>query len=326
MLGRPTVQRVAAPAARPVIQRAPIDLTRPTAKEASKKSFWSSFSWSSADEKFIKDYQKIQQILTNEVLFKPALRQLEGDVNELLTLDSERLPDRSNLGSLTTYRPYAQYLELVLLRNEQKFGVNVALPEVGKLRAAPVYTKTLSGPVFSELSNYALLAQDPGAYASHGEFSHRIQWYIIFFYAETFENKPRDLVMNMTNHRYNPIKEAWPTDDVLPPGISGTGPAVEGSGSLWDALLDRQINPGRYRWDTEGLTTPEMLTAFLTGDRADTDVVQGHAWAAANLPTLATIIEARKSQVETEGDTPAEHERRAGARGYSQYREGVWVK
>ena len=83
----------------------------------------------------------------------------------------------------TSYdKRYTQLLATVLRRQEAKHGLN---PSIGTQAELPlgdgkVYMAGIASPkVFSSLLSRYIFFKDVGAHPGHGEYSHRIQWYLI---------------------------------------------------------------------------------------------------------------------------------------------------
>lgn len=276
-----------------MVQRDPIDIVDPN----KKSSRWIPIS--NEYDRLIPDYQTIQKLLTSAAEFEPALKRLEQEVKA----EKGKSPDP---------------LDTVLLRYENANGINKALSE--ELQpGAPMYTATLSAEVFIKMSQFAVIPQDPGAYAAHGPYSHRIQWYVIFFYKDRLKTELPVLLQKMTSEEMKPRAEAWPKQQTM----DGEAPVQEGSGTMWDALLDRQHADKKYVYAKDGITHPEMLTAALTGLRGASDA---NAALQAIAPTVAEIVTAAYDLVVTTGDKAPEHRARAEKQGYTAFVPDVYVR
>ncbi|NJK65801.1 MAG: DUF4157 domain-containing protein [Microcoleus sp. SU_5_3] len=272
-----------------VVQRKPINIVNPDKKSGRWNPFKNQY------DKFIEDYQTIQQILTQPKLYTRALEYLNNLVEQkALSSSGEEKVD---------------LLDEVLLEKELQNGINLPfLPEM--LPGAPRYTATLTAEEFYKMSQNTVIPQDSGAYQGHGEYTHRIQWFVILFYKREFNNEPSDLLKNMTNPEYKPLKNSWP---VLP-GLEDQGGAPEGSGSMWDALLDRQHNPSTYSLEEDGITHPEMFMDALIGSRGDRDSSNRLSEIA---PLVASIVKKRYDMWTEFGDTDAKHREKIEDEGYS---------
>jgi len=185
---------------------------------------------------------------------------------------------------------------------------------------APVYTSTLSSEAFAKMSAQSVIAQDPGAYAGHGPYSHRIQWYIILSYYKSFKHPPNVLLKNMINPEFNPKTESWPLV-----GAEGYQQAIpEGGGTMWDALLDRQHGDSDYDFDLDGLTHPEMLTAGFTGGR-DTSSANARLQEAA--PNVSRVVSEKYRAMQAGGGgTQSQNREAAQSAGLVELYDDVWLK
>jgi hypothetical protein len=188
------------------------------------------------------------------------------------------------------------------------------------LPGAPVYTATLKLEPFLEMSKYAVIPQDPGAYKGHGPYSHRIQWFVIFFYykKKRLSTPPKVLLEKMPSEAMKPPEKAWPKLESL----EGLKQTPEGSGTMWDALLDRQHADKEYVYAEDGITHPEMLTAALTGKRDTSDANKKLMQVA---PNVAKIVTAAYDLFITT-DTVDSHRDWAIKAGYVEYAKDVYVR
>jgi Domain of unknown function (DUF4157)/Family of unknown function (DUF5636) len=281
-----------------LVQRQPINIV-------DRWKTWNPFT-AYTYNKLIGDYQTIQNILTDPRQFEPALQALDAEVK------AEQ--DRAENGE----RPASDdYLDEVLLKHENARGINLALgPDV--LPGAPVYTATLDPQSFEHMSQYAVIPQDPGAYASHGPYSHRLQWFVIFYHQKKLKNSPKELLQQMSSSTMKPPEGAWP----LVQGPEGPPQhRPEGGGTMWDALLDRQHKS--YTYAKDGITHPEMLTAAFTGKRPTSDANEKLRNKA---PHLAKIITDTYDLMESEGARSEANQKRAVQQGYEAYMPNVYVK
>ena len=218
-----------------VLQPKKVDLTDP------KQTTWSLVK--NEYEKFLYDYKLIQSWLTDKTYFVPALK----------ALDAELARSRDTQKKLTN----------VLLKREQFYGLN--------REGAPIYTAVLSGPEFVAMNKKGVLPKDHVT-PDHGEFTHRLHWYIVLYNATknftkqpsgVFYNNVLNLLMKTTLKAYKPPQENWPT-------VGGMKGAYEtNTFSMWEALFDRRPFEGLYSLQEDWLTCPEMFTALLVPKNVD---------------------------------------------------------
>ncbi|WPB72860.1 LirA/MavJ family T4SS effector [Archangium violaceum] len=188
-------------------------------------------------EKYLYDFKLIQTWLTDKSYFVPALKALDGELAR--STDAKK--------KLTN----------ILLRREQFYGINIS--------GAPIYTDVLSGPEFVSMNRKGVLPKDHVT-AEHGEFTHRLHWYIVLYNATSgfikqpstvFYNSVINLLKKTTMSAYKPPKAGWPT-------LQGTTDGYETTTfSMWEALFDRRPFAGQYSLEEDWLTCPEMFTALL---------------------------------------------------------------
>jgi Family of unknown function (DUF5636) len=195
-------------------------------------------------------------------------------------------------------------LQRVLQREENRDGFNsteVALPLELLGKAKVGQTPTLTGFFHPESFNAILLKQgyhwkDPGAGIAHGEFTHRIQWFII----------GRASQSGAYATRYNPIKLYQSL--ALPPCI-GTStwvdsktdaatiasrmqgvPEVFGKRTMWDLLVDCITDSSKaFGPRSPTFRCPEVLNlALINGG--------GKQWIKDNLPVLSNYLRARNTK------------------------------
>ncbi|REG22893.1 uncharacterized protein DUF4157 [Archangium gephyra] len=229
----PDVHLLGSPAPRPagrvVLQPAKVKLVDP--KQTTRSPFKNEY------EKYLYDYTLIQTWLTDKAYFVPALKALDAELAR--SADTQK--------KLTN----------VLLKREQFHGLN--------REGAPIYTAVLSGPEFVAMNKKGVLPKDHVT-PDHGEFTHRLHWYIVLHNAtkgftkqpaSVFYNGVLPLLMKTTQRVYKPPKENWPI-------LEGTKDSRETDTlSMWEALFDRRPFPGLYSIQEDWLTCPEMFTALL---------------------------------------------------------------
>lgn len=193
--------------------------------------------------KLIEDLVKIQSSLITKGKYEAGLKYLEDQL-------AKRKGGKGNLRKVLTEE---------LAEKETKCGFTPG---------APVYWKVLTPQVFEEISKEGRLFKDVGAGFQHGEYTHRIQWYVVLYnwtngFETGFEGKvqqpgaygynypPKELLrkINLSGLDIN-NKNLWPRGE------------VSGFGGAWDALFDRN-NSELFKFDFYGLTSPEALNAML---------------------------------------------------------------
>jgi hypothetical protein len=255
--------------------------------------------WNEYDA-WMADFQFIQRCMMEPALYRPALAALEDAVF--------REPRRA-----TEARDDAAPLDRVLLAREQRYGINPGA------RGAPIYTRTLPGPVFSEMSQLSVVATDPGAGAAHGAYTHRIQWWVIMHHAKELKHSPAELVRKAIDPEVRPPDANWPQTSRVP-GIDEPQPVPELRGALWDALFDRtvpQTYPDLFNTRELGISHPELFTReILAGNHRELDEVAriiraqvGRNWGGGGAAGDAVTTEAALT-----------------APTYARHREGVYFK
>lgn len=196
-----------------VIQRKPVDLD----------AVLNRYKGEERSEKVLQDSIRVRDFLSQEQSFLPAIRQLEADL-----VEEEKQYGGANkkLGK----DPFSKALSNVLSKREAAAGLG---------ESVPIYTDILGTKAFQTMAAESRLMKDVGAGDLHGEFTHRIQWYVVLYNMsqgftkdlsdnapDKFNYTPADLLREI-NMAEVEIKEAdWPK------GI------VEGGGHLWDAVFD----------------------------------------------------------------------------------------
>jgi hypothetical protein len=92
--------------------------------------------------------------------------------------------------------------------------------------------------------------KDPGVPGNHGEYTHRLQWYLL-------ANALKDVVKE-------PVKQFMRIGGVIDPNKENA------PSGLWDALFDRNDGEGSTKFKVQGNVTdcrsPESLTKFIVDD------------------------------------------------------------
>lgn len=200
-------------------------------------------------EKFLADYTLIQRWMTTPGEFLPALRSLEGELSKSTDVKKK--------------------LTSVLHRRELQFGINTD--------GAPMYTAVLNGPEFVAMSKKGVLPKDHVT-PEHGEFTHRMHWYILFHnatqgftrdWSNVFYNSPATLLKNAPLRAYGPPKTGWPN----PYGVKDSYETT--TFSMWEALFDRRPFDVAYTCDVDWISCPEMFMALLLPN-AETGNIAGY--------------------------------------------------
>ena len=258
-----------------------------------------------------------------------ALQQLEQDINAQWKMSKAEEPN-------------SRHLTRALAVREKQCGLGSAVSN---------YTRLLSADDFTSQARKGALFNDYGALVAamtHGEFTHRIQWYILMFgmsggfsaniAAEPpkgFHFTPKDLLINI-----NLGGVELEHEDV---GDSGVRPTNQKEGhTLWDVLFDRSGlgNGGMDIKDKDiGVTDPERLMLMLD-DRSPEVApkayreIFGHL--SKNAPALSHIVskrtrlrrqQAKDSKFNTNDlDTEAYEKRKLATGRYHMEGEGILVR
>ena len=255
-------------------------------------------AWNDYD-KWIADFQVVQQCMMDPGLYRPALAKLEEEVFKARRRGTEGRDDEAPL-------------DRVLLAMEQKYGINLG-------RGAPIYTRTLPGPVFSEMSQLSVVATDPGAGAAHGAYTHRIQWWVVLNYADRLRHSPAELVRKAIDPEVRPPDANWPQTSRVA-GIADPQPVPEIRGALWDALFDRTVSqtfPDLFNTRALGISHPELFTREILAGRHP------------ELDEVAAIIRAQVERNWGGGGSANDAvltEAALTAPGHTRHREGVYFK
>lgn len=198
-------------------------------RDDKKSSFFSS---KNEYEKFLYNFKLIQTWMTNRAEFLPALTHLNDVV--------------AKTGKLTAE----------LLSREQQHGLNAA-------GQAPIYTDVLDGTEFVAMNARGVVPKDHVT-PEHGEYTHRLHWYIVLYKASrgftrapsaVFYNTPLRILKACTKKDYSPPKPGWPE--------VGTDVFETNTFSMWEALFDRRPFPEVYSLAEDHISCPEMFTALL---------------------------------------------------------------
>ena len=213
-------------------------------------------------DKYWKDFERIQDILTTSTLFLPALKLLE---NELASGMKKGLSD-------------------ILLKKERDNGIN--------MYGAPIYIGVLAGEddfAFKKHDERAMgkpnIAKDYVT-PQHGDYTHRIHWYIIMCYCKDgalhtrypLAQQPQELLKRTAWPSFAVPRHRWP-DDKNPSMFEGEEDGlinleakrrieIPNKGYiigeyLWVALFDRLCERKNYTFLEDGITQPEVFTSLL---------------------------------------------------------------
>jgi hypothetical protein len=186
----------------------------------------------------------------------PALRQLEQDIHE-------------QLGMSSAEEPNSRHLTRALAVREKQCGLEPTMAN---------YTQILSPSDFMKEASKGALFNDWGAITvamTHGEYTHRIQWYILMYGMskgfkdaidkkppEGFNFTPKELLKNI-----NLTKIEFKQDEV---GKAG----MRTDHNMWDVLFDRPSLGVEGSWKQEneeiGVADPERFMIMLD-NREDID-------------------------------------------------------
>ena len=201
-----------------------------------------------------KDYRRIQQIMLNRDNFLSLADVLNTDVAQERNNDEAVERDKYGLRDKGV-------LARVLRTKEQSHGFRAAPREI------PIWTGVVSEATFLNTISQGHVMKDVGVSFQHGEYTHRIQWYIVMV----------DYEQNGALYHKTPL-ELYKTIYRLGPTARPTGNRM----NMWDCLFDRasfddwgehQVtypDPGNYFMArTPGsvfdcvFTCPENLNAYL---------------------------------------------------------------
>lgn len=176
-----------------------------------------------------------QTTLTTSDLYEPALVALNNELKEYITVNVE-------MRRKSPWRAFIDALTNVLGRLERKYGIGGGLP---------IYYGVLSAESFGEMATQGKLFKDVGAGNLHGEYTHRLQWYILLYYCEKDSNylgiTPREFLIGINTLGLKLSKKEFANN-------------IEGFGTLWDAVFDRErsrVGKG------DGVTCPEVFNEGL---------------------------------------------------------------
>lgn len=240
------------------------------------------FSSKNEYEKFLYDFKLIQTWMTNRVEFLPALKHLNDVVDRTKQLTAE------------------------LLRREQEYGLNAG-------GQAPIYTDVLSGAEFVAMNARGVLPKDHVT-PEHGEYTHRLHWYIVLYKASSgftkapsavFYNTPLQILKASTKKDYKPPKQGWPE---VASGFYETS-----TFSMWEALFDRRPFPDVYSLAEDHISCPEMFTALLVPpDKDRRPTLFGYQELALKVPRQATHYSLVPSLPALSQVITARYDKRAG--------------
>ncbi|MCP3099950.1 hypothetical protein LZ198_13830 [Myxococcus sp. K15C18031901] len=218
----------------------------------------------------------------------------------------------------TDYGPGLAHLEQQLVRYLETQGtlkkalttaLQAAEVSCGLNPMAPIYMRFLTAEEFGRYGGQGMLFKDVGAGYLHGEYTHRLQWYVIFHAMSSgftedvkgvaprgWNYTPLQLLIGINTAGVKLKPSDWPMDP-------------EGNQGFWDALLDRGAgyHPG-FAPDVDGIANPEVFSTQLM-DRAwlaenhgglqaemefiDAKYAGAYGQFAATYPTLSRIITQR---------------------------------
>ncbi|MFL6447316.1 MAG: LirA/MavJ family T4SS effector [Bryobacteraceae bacterium] len=228
---------------------------------------------------------------------KKVAERVQDESDKAVILDLESIKTALTTGG---WQKGLEYLSAKVQQNQQQFGAKKALTRELEwcetkygFDAAPTYWKVLTPEVFSKVAEHGALFKDVGAGFQHGEYTHRIQWYLALYVLTNafttglgLTNTPPDLLKKL-NTMKNPLKKSdWPSGE------------ESGFGGLWDAVFDRNNQSGSgnpkkgYSASDDGATSPEALNARLL----NLDLMKEHGVEAQTLANL------RVNSLEQPGD------------------------
>ncbi|QRN96955.1 hypothetical protein JRI60_49685 [Archangium violaceum] len=189
-------------------------------------------------KRLLDDCIQIRHIMSGG--FYAALKQLEAEVSQFIQQNGTKKK------ALTT----------VLKNAEQYCGLNPC---------APIYMRFLTAEEFGQYGGKGMLFKDVGAGYLHGEYTHRIQWYVLFHIMSNgftqdvknvapkgWNHTPRQLLIEINTGGIQLVASDWPMS------------APEGNQGFWDALLDRGPGPiPTFNPFEDGISNPEIFSTML---------------------------------------------------------------
>lgn len=187
----------------------------------------------------------VQEWLTNASIIIEALKHLQ---EELVKEKDERTDNKKVLTN-------------VLNKWEQWSGLEANIP---------TYIGELTLDIFNELSQEGKLFKDLGAARiwDHGEFTHRLQWYVILYqWSNGFTNKT---ITEEDSTRITPKQFLIKCNQLEIPKEYWTKLIPDNQNlKLWDALFDRIMGSDwldiKEAWTCPELTNAMLITNFITG-------------------------------------------------------------
>lgn len=224
--------------------------------------------------KLIGDAERIRNILTDEGLVRRAMEKLEGEVIEHTTMFGVRNLSR---GKHVT----SKALTSVLSKREMEYGLGTNVP---------IYTGVLDADAFQAVARQGRLFKDVGVLQTHGEYTHRIQWYIVLFGMSDGFTRPKDKLKKF-NYEPRELLNRINNSGVDPGPVY---PNASKPNNLWDALFDYGSSAQHVR--SSGLTGPENFLASLIGAVGDGTDRSAYA------PTVNDILARRRTKRLGESD------------------------
>ena len=255
----------------------PVDFEEEIEKEINKdayRNFRAEFNveWPSIAKEnpghveLILDSGRIQRILSNEVLIRDALSKLNSEVEKYIDKHG------TTKKALTT----------VLSKREMEYGLGGSVP---------IYAGILSAAAFQKVAREGRLFKDTGVTPTHGEYTHRIQWYIVLYgmskgfkidlgsWKETgFHYQPKELLIAINNSGVNP-------------SVGFVKGKLNSASNLWDALFDY----ASFMKSTikSGVTSPEnFMLSLMDNTPFPKPWLKRRGYA----PTVAGIVEQRHNK------------------------------
>ena len=180
-------------------------------------------------DKILIDCMQISNVLSagpNSKVLTSALHTLDHDL-------SEHQKSKHSLSKELTFM-------------ERRAGINIILD--GRLLVkAPTVLRQLHTEEAMHLSSQGSLFKDPGIDAQHGEYTHRLQWYILISQKVITFSPPVELLKKLGN-------------------VEKYGPKKGNATALWDCLFDRVLTQtvnGLSPYGANDFRCPEHFTIWL---------------------------------------------------------------
>lgn len=204
------------------------------------------------DETLLGKFARMGALLEDQTMVKEGLQRLESALDKellLIRMERENLGQKVDEKFGTSEAKFHKVLKRVLEKEEGKYGFNAA---EGTLKEKVRVTLTGIVPMedFNKLLKMGYHWKDPGAGTSHGEYAHRIQWYIYTTSSASNGSHSLELFKAMANQEcLTKIKT-----------FGGDG---EKEITMWDFILDCFMKSEVNTPESDSARAPACLTQFI---------------------------------------------------------------